>query len=93
MLVLRGLTFELSRALRQAPLGRGRTMYNVPWSGQAAPAVAGRLQRRVRRHFGVAGYTAFVRTHCSHCFAVTGESATMTTLSGRTFRSFGGAVQ
>ncbi len=32
-------TFELNRARRPAPLGRGRRMYNVPSSGQAAPAV------------------------------------------------------
>ena len=49
-MVPRGLTFELSRARRQAPLGRGRKMYSVPWSGQAVPAVARRLERRVRPH-------------------------------------------
>ncbi|MEY3286658.1 MAG: hypothetical protein RL500_1388 [Pseudomonadota bacterium] len=39
---------ELSRPRRQGLLGRGRTMTTVAWSGQAAPAVAGRLERRVR---------------------------------------------
>ena len=42
-----GLTFELSRPLRQALLGRGRKMATGPWSGQAAPAVAGRHERGV----------------------------------------------
>ncbi len=43
-----GLTFELSRARRQALLGRGRTMCTNPCSGQAMPAVARRLERGVR---------------------------------------------
>ena len=37
----------LSRSLRQASLGRGRTLYSVPCSGQTAPAAASWLQRRV----------------------------------------------
>jgi hypothetical protein len=47
-----GLTLELSRPRRQAPTGRGRTMIAMAWSGQAAPAIAGRLERGVRRHRG-----------------------------------------
>jgi len=49
---LRGLTFELSRALRQTPTGRGRTMTTMAWSGQAVAAVARRLERGVRRRHG-----------------------------------------
>lgn len=47
---LRRLTFELSRALRQVPTGRGRTMTTMAWSGQAVAAVARRLERGVRPH-------------------------------------------
>jgi hypothetical protein len=39
----RGRTFELSRARRQTPTGRGRTMTTMAWSGQAVAAVARRL--------------------------------------------------
>jgi hypothetical protein len=46
--LMRGLTFELSRARRQTPTGRGRTMTTVAWSGQAVAAVARRLERVVR---------------------------------------------
>jgi hypothetical protein len=46
-----GRTFELSRPRRRAPLGRGRTIYTMAWSGQAVAAVAGRrLERGVRPH-------------------------------------------
>ncbi len=43
------LTFELRRPRRQTPLGRGRTITDMAWSGQAVAAVAGRrLERGVR---------------------------------------------
>ncbi len=46
-----GLTFELRRDRMQTPTGRGRTIPNVTWSGQAVAAVGRRrLERGVRLH-------------------------------------------
>ncbi len=44
------LTFELSRPRRQTTTGRGGMMTIGARSGQALAAVAGRLERGVRRH-------------------------------------------
>ena len=55
------LTFELSCPRRQTALGRGRDDAIGPWSGQATAAVAGQLERGVRRHLVttvVAGFPA-----------------------------------
>ena len=49
-------TFELSRPRRQVLLGRARIMSGATWSGQATPAVAGRLERGVRRHRAALAY-------------------------------------
>ena len=42
-----GLTFELTCPIRQVLTGRGRTIATMAWSGQAAPAVAGQVERGV----------------------------------------------
>ena len=49
-LLLCCLTFELSCLRRQPALGRGRQDATGAWSGQAPAAVAGQLERGVRRH-------------------------------------------
>jgi len=46
-----GLTFELRRARRQTPAGRGRTIYTMTWSGQTVAAVA---RRRLSEGLGLA---------------------------------------
>lgn len=66
---MRRLTFELSRALRQTPTGRERTMTTMACSGQAVAAVALRLERGVCRHCGSAG-TRFPVFNVSQASAV-----------------------
>jgi len=47
-----GLTFELTGPWRQTPTGRGRTISNMAWSGQAVAAGAGLVvERGVRPHW------------------------------------------
>lgn len=48
---LRGLTFELTGALRQGGLARLAKMYRVPPSGPRRPAVARPVERVVRFHW------------------------------------------
>jgi hypothetical protein len=49
MLVLCGLTFELTGPRRQAPKARAEMMHHVPQLGLTALAVAGPVERVVRR--------------------------------------------
>ena len=59
--------------------GRGRTMNTMAWSGQTRPAVAGRLERRVRRQ---------ILHAASLCCAVP-ASRTVTSSAGINERHYG----
>ena len=83
-----GLTFELRRARRQTPTGRGRTIYTMTWSGQAVAAVA---RRRLSEGLGVISSSSFqtveaermdlycLRSHISTQFSPEGSHAKIQT--------------
>ena len=50
MLLLRGLTFELSCPRRQVLQARTETIVRLAQAGLTVPAVAGQLERGVRPH-------------------------------------------
>ena len=58
-----GLTFEVTCPWRQALAGRARKMTDHAWSGQAAPAVAGQVDRGVGLHRDVVGLRGDGREH------------------------------